>query len=250
MQKRKHDHWSWKRFIIVVTFAFLSLPVTLLAEVQPRLEPGPPLFSEDFETGLSERWVEKGFPSIFRRNKFSVGIEENGNHYLKVESDKSYSGKGVHLTFSSKECPFVSWRWKVGNIVERADITRKEGDDAAAKFYVVFDGPSFWNPLDKRILVYVWGNVTPAGTVLDNVWLPEKERMFIMESGNSKVGQWIEEQIDLFEDFRRAFPNEQPEEVEAVAFLADTDNTQSRVTTGFDDLMIRCQKPVVGKLIQ
>ncbi len=248
MQKRKHDYQSCKHLIMVVTFAFLSLPGTFPAQAQ--LSSEIVLFSEDFETGLSERWVEKGFPSISRRNKFSVGIEENGNQYLKVKSDKSYSGKGVYLMFSSKECPWISWRWKIENILERADITRKEGDDAAAKFYVVFDGPSFWNPLDKRILVYVWDNATPIGTVIHNAWLPEKERMIVLESGKAKTEQWVKEQVHLFKDFRRAFPSEEPAEVEAVAFLADTDNTQSRVTTGFDDLMIRCQKPVVGKLIQ
>lgn len=233
---------------MLVTVAFLSLPVTLQSEAQ--LSPEIVLFSEDFETGLSNRWVEKGFPSISRKNVFSLAIEQNGNHYLRVASSGSYSGKGVFLTFSSTECPIVSWRWKVWNIVERADITRKEGDDAAAKLYVVFDGPSFWNPLDKRVLVYVWDNAAPVGAVMKNAWLPAKERMIIVESGKVKVGQWVKEQIHLFEDFRRAFPGEESGEVEALAFLADTDNTQSYVTAGFDDLRIWCGKPAMEELIK
>lgn len=232
----------------MATFAFLLFTVSLETDARLTSDTGTVLFSENFETGLSERWVERGFPSIGRKNRFSIVLEPAGNHYLKVESARSYSGMGVYLAFSSIECPWMSWRWKVDNMVERANITRKDGDDAAAKLYVVFDGPSFWNPLDKRILVYVWDNVAPVGTVMPNAWLPDSERMIVLESGKAKIGQWVEEQVNLFKDFRRAFPGEEPSKVEAVAFLADTDNTQSQVTAGFDDLAIRCLNPVAGQV--
>lgn len=204
------------------------------------------LFSEDFERGLREPWVERGFPSIARRNVFSLTAEPDGNHYLKVESAQSYSAKGVHLTFTPQQCPHASWRWRISNVVEGADLTRKEGDDAATKVYVVFAGPSVLNPFDKRILVYLWDNRAPVGGIYPNAWLPEKERMVILESGAAKVGQWITEQVHLVNDFRRAFPGEEPGDVEGLAFLADTDNTRSGVSAGFDDLVIRCEEPGSG----
>ncbi len=206
-------------------------------------EPKTVLFSEDFEAGLSEHWVEQGFPSIARRNVFSLAAEPDGNHYLKVESVQSYSAKGVHLTFSPEQCPHVSWRWRISTVVEAGDLTRKAGDDAAAKLYVVFDGPSFWNPFDRRILVYLWDNRAPVGDIYPNAWLPKKERMVILESGTAKVGRWVAEQVHLLNDFKRAFPGEEPGEVEGLAFLADTDNTMSTVSAGFDDLTIHCHEP-------
>ena len=201
------------------------------------------LFSENFETGLTDRWVEQGFPSITRKNAFSLAVEPNGNHYLNVESAQSYSAKGVRIAFSPEQCPHLSWRWNVSNVIEAADLSRKEGDDAAAKLYVVLAGPSVWKPFDKRILVYLWDNRAPVGAIYPNAWLPEKERMVILESGATKVGQWVSERVNLLEDFKRAFPGEDPGKVEGVAFLADTDNTRSEVSAGFDDLMIRCDEP-------
>ncbi len=248
MHNRKHYHRTWERLVVLATIVFPLFPLTLQADVLGRPGHGTVLFSENFEAGLNERWVERGFPSIGRKNHFSIDTEPDGNQYLKVESARSYSGMGVYLSFSSQQCPVVTWRWKIDTLVERADITRKEGDDAAAKLYVVFDGPSFWNPLDKLILVYVWDNTAPVGTVMPNAWLPDKERMFIVESGKAKVGQWVEERINLSQDFRRAFPGQEPGEVEALAFLADTDNTQSQVMASFDDLTIRCEKSVKGKV--
>ncbi len=198
------------------------------------------LFQDDFEAGISERWVEQGFPSIDRKNTFSLATEADGNHYLKVESARSSSGKGIRMEFAARQCADVSWRWMISNTIETANITRKEGDDAAAKLYVVFDGPSRWNPIDKRILVYLWDNGHPVGSVLPNAWLPDKERLLILESGTSKVGQWVGEHADLAKDFARAFPGERPGNVEALAFMADTDNTSTQLSAGFDDLVIRC----------
>lgn len=199
------------------------------------------LLHENFEAGLSDQWVERGFPSIARRNRFSVEVEADGNHYLKVISDDSTSGKGVRLNFDPMRCRTVSWRWKVTNVIPTADLRKKDGDDAAAKLYVVLDGPSPWNPLDKRLLIYVWDNQLPVGTVLPNAWEPEKARMIVLESGPKKAGQWINEQVDLVDDYRRAFSGEDPLAVEALAFMADTDNTSSRVSAGFDDLSVRCR---------
>lgn len=199
------------------------------------------LFHDDFEHLLSAQWVERGFPSIERKNIFRVAADVDGNHFLQVESTRSSSGMGVYLRFDPQRCPDVRWRWKVSNTLPTADLTRREADDAPAKLYVLFDGPSLWNPLDKRILVYVWDDALPVGTVLPNAWLPDKERMLVVESGRGRVGQWAAERADLAKDFSRAFPAETPGAVEALAFMADTDNTATRVAAGLDDLEIRCR---------
>ncbi|MCK6553611.1 DUF3047 domain-containing protein [Candidatus Binatia bacterium] len=198
------------------------------------------LVREDFESGLSDRWVERGFPSIERTNRFSLVSDPDGNRYLEAISDRSTSGKGLWLEFDPLRCAAVSWRWKISNVIATADLERKEGDDSAAKLYVVFDGPSRWNPVDKRLLIYVWDNRLPRGTVLPNAWEPEKARMVVLQSGAERVGQWVNERVDLANDFRRAFPGEESLQVEALAFMADTDNTGTRVTAGFDDLSVRC----------
>ncbi len=79
--------WAWAPFVTLASGA-----------------PGV-LFHEDFEGGIGDRWVERGFPSIARKNTFSVPTEPDGNHYLKVESADSYSGKGVSLAFSAGAVP-------------------------------------------------------------------------------------------------------------------------------------------------
>ncbi len=232
---------KYARYVV----GLLTIAPTLLAAAAVASNSEPILIQEDFERGLGKRWVERGFPSIARKNTFSLAVEPNGNHYLKVESMQSSSGKGIHMKFSPRRCPHLSWRWKISTTIAGADITRKDRDDAAAKLYLIFDGPSLWNPFDKRILVYVWDNAAPIGGVFRNSWLPEKERMLVLESGNDRAGHWVAERVHLAEDFGRAFPDEALGEVEALAFIADTDNTLSQVSAGIDDLRIRCAAPAL-----
>jgi len=203
-------------------------------------DPAEPAFHEDFEGEPAARWEERDFPSIARKNRFSVANDDEGNHYLQVESAQSTSSRGVRLGLSVERCPHLSWRWRVSNTIVRADLSLRDRDDAAAKIYLVFDGPSRWNPLDKRIMVYVWDNAGPIGRILPNPWLPESERMLVLESAKSPVQKWIYEHVDLNHDFRRAFPGERPGKLLALAFIADTDNTDSRVSAGLDDVVIRC----------
>ncbi len=235
MQPRKR--WMWT----VVTLALAWSPAGF-----PAVGAENVLFRENFEVGLDAEWIERGFPSIGRKNVFTLAVENDGNHYLRVESDRSTSGRGVQLKFDVHRCPLLSWRWRVSAVIAKADLRTKEGDDAAAKIYVVLDGPSRWNPMDKRLLVYVWDNRLPAGTVLPNAWQPDRARMVVLESGVQRVGQWVDEQVDLARDYARAFPGEEGGSVAAFAFMADTDNTSARVHAGVDDLQIRCLTPAGG----
>jgi hypothetical protein len=194
----------------------------------------------DFERPLDAAWHERGFPRISRRNSFRVVADSDGNHYLRVESDHGSSAMGVTLRLDPQRCTDLRWRWMVTGTIAAADLTRREGDDAAAKLCVVFSGPSYWNPVDTRALVYVWDHATPVGTILPNAWLPDTARVLVRRSGDAAIGQWVAERVDLARDFARAFPGEKPGTFEAVAFLADTDDTGGRIAAGLDDLSIRC----------
>lgn len=227
-------------------FKVIHLGALLLASLLGRTAGGSddflPLFREDFETGIGSHWDEWGFSKV-PPNVFSLATEPGGNRYLKVDSAASSSAKVVYLAFPPDYCPEVSWRWKVSRTIESADLSRKEGDDAAARVYVIFGGSSSLDPLDKRILVYVWDSGLPVGRSLANPWLPELERMIVLRNGGDPIHEWVTERVSLPADFARVFPDEALGGVEGLAFVADTDNTSGRVSAGFDDLVVRCLVP-------
>ena len=78
----------------------------------------------------------------------------------------------------------------------------------------------FWK---TRALNYIWANRLPRGEAVPNAYT-SNACMIALESGNQKAGQWVEEERNIVEDFRRCF-GEDPPEAGAVAIMTDTDDT-------------------------
>ena len=151
----------------------------------------------------------------------------------------------------------VSWRWKVDHALARSRFGRKDGDDFAARFYVTFDVPMESIPFVARMklrlarlvygadlpaaaICYVWDNREPAGT---SAWNPysDRVRMVVLESGNARAGQWIEESRDVAADYRAAFglaAGSPAPPIDGVALSADTDQTGESVTAWFGDVRL------------
>ena len=51
------------------------------------------------------------------------------------------------------------------------------------------------------------------------------------------MNQWIGESRNFYRDFKRFYPDEEPAEVVRVYLMSDSDNTGSRVTGAFADLI-------------
>ena len=51
--------------------------------------------------------------------------------------------------------------------------------------------------------------------------------MIILEAGTEKVGQWVEEEVDIIEDYRKAFGT-LPPQTASIAVMNDSDNTGER----------------------
>jgi hypothetical protein len=59
--------------------------------------------------------------------------------------------------------------------------------------------------------------------------------MIVVESGGAKVGGWVEESRNVFEDYRQAF-GEEPPLINGVAIMTDTDNTKERAVAYYGDI--------------
>jgi hypothetical protein len=162
---------------------------------------------------------------------------------LRIEAAGSY---GNLVNESPGAGSTLAWRWRLEQPVERADLRRKEGDDAALKVCAMFDLPlealPFWERQKMRLartlsgehlpaatLCYVWDPSQPAGTVLPNAYTPRLRWMVLRGSGEP-LEAWRDERRDLAADFRRAFGDESATlpPLKAIAVGADADNTGGR----------------------
>ena len=62
--------------------------------------------------------------------------------------------------------------------------------------------------------------------------------MIVVESGPEKVNQWVNEERNVLEDYRKAF-GEDPPLVSGVALMTDTDNTGESATAYYGDISFR-----------
>lgn len=187
---------------------------------------------DDFEAGLGEGWEEKVFQG---RTTYSV-VAANGNRVLQAQSRASASGLIFRIDYDLRAYPILTWRWKVENVLEGGDETRKDGDDYAARVYVIFP---HWFPPKTRSINYIWANKLPAGEHVPNPFY-RNAVMLAVRSGAAETGKWHTERRNVLEDYRAIFGTEPPR-AGAVAIMTDTDNTGESALAFYDDLRLEEQ---------
>jgi hypothetical protein len=156
---------------------------------------------------------------------------------IKAESLGTRSSLFKDIGNIEKDYPILSWNWKVSNVVRSAIETRKDRHDAAAKVMVVFERETSFNflggePAGLRI-EYIWANRLPKGHIFDHPG--EKDcKIFILESGEGKVGQWVSEMRNLRKDFVEAFKTSPPGVI-AIGIQTATDQSNEMVTAYYSE---------------
>lgn len=205
---------------------------------------------------MPPQWVPLTFRNIETLTRYTL-VSDAGTTVLKAESSKSASGlirRFDERKIDLKEYPILKWRWKIGNLIKGADITTREGDDYPARVYVTFRydperagaGMRMQYGLAKSLygeypphagLNYVWDGKAAVGTMLPNAFTA-RAMMFVVESGARRVGEWIEVERNVYEDYKRAF-KEEPPAVSGIAVMTDTDQTGETATAWYGDIELR-----------
>ena len=201
-------------------------------------------------------WKPLTFEKIKEHTDYTLA-EDNGTVVVKAVSQGSSSGLTREIKIDPKEFPIIEWRWKIENILQNGDVTKKEGDDYPARIYITFQyDRSKVGFLEKAeyeairlfygqyppigAINYIWESNSPVGTIVPNPYT-DRVQMIVIESGKQKVGQWVSESRNIFEDFKTAF-GEDPPMISGVAVMTDTDNTKDSAVTYFGDIVFKTGK--------
>ena len=231
-------------------FILLSAPSSVLFAVDTQK-----MIVGDFsqQTGtIPNAWNVLTFGSIDEHTSYSLVKDQNIN-VVKAESNKSASGLTKIIRFNPKEYPYLSWRWKVNKTITGTDVTKKSGDDYAARIYVMFDYDvkdlpeteqsrvgwyKFFNgklpPL--ATLNYIWANKTDVGDIVSSAYT-SRVKMVTLKNKNSALQKWHVEERNIYEDYKKAF-GEEPKDVISLAIMTDTDNTGSMAESYFGDIVV------------
>ncbi len=200
--------------------------------------------------------LEEGTPPT----SYTIVRDEEGTPVVKAVSEDAASGIIRRERIDLEAYPVIEWRWKVENVLEKGDVTRKSGDDYPARIYVTFDYDASelgffdkikyralrvmgYDDIPLRALNYLWASRAPVGEIVPNPYT-DWVMMLPVESGCARCGTWRTEQRNVYEDYREAF-GEEPPAVTGVAIMTDTDNTGERAVAYYGDIRFLPAMPAV-----
>ena len=237
---------------VFVTGSVISLCVLVagivVAEVPALLEVGK-FSAAPVGQALPDGWKPLTFKKIPKQTAYEL-IKDGDAVVVKAVSEASASGLIKAVNIDPKEYPIVRWRWKVENILKHSDVTKKDGDDFPVRLYITFaydpdkvslgkklkfkTGQALFGDIPIGALNYIWDTNTPIGTIVENAYT-DFARMVVVESGTQKVGRWVSEERNIYEDYKQAF-GEEPPLMNGVAIMTDTDNTKEQATAYYGDI--------------
>jgi len=216
-------------FFILLAFLFPVIPASAS-------DPGN-FLHEQFDD-LSN-WKPLHFPKIKKYSHYSIE-KKDGRSYLKAESKASASGISFKKEFNIYKYPNVRWMWKISNVYKKGNARKKSGDDYPLRIYFVFKynpekaslGQRIIYGLAKKIygeypphsgLNFIWANRQHDESIFTSTYTKE-ERMVILQSGLNNSGKWMEQEVNIIEDYRKAFGFDPPP-VASIVIMNDSDDT-------------------------
>ena len=141
-------------------------------------------------------WKEKSFEG---NTEYSLK-QQHGNYILEATADNSASALYKRLTIDLNKTPYLNWSWSVTTGLPPQQEQAKEGDDYAARIYVIVKLGAL--PWQTFALNYVWSSNTQKSQAWPNAFV-KNAIMIPKRSSVDPNGEWIHEKVNVQEDLKK-----------------------------------------------
>lgn len=206
---------------LLLPIIILLFPLSLVAAADLRVG--------NFSAADLSGWSEKSF-----KKKTTYDFVKDGDTtVLHARCNGTASGLYKKISVNAAESPILRWRWKIAHTLRKEDVTTKKGDDFVARVYAVFPRTFFWQ---TRAVMYVWSSKMPKDSSAPSPYTGNVQ-IIAAESGDGKAGQWVAEERNILEDYRKLF-HEEPPKLGAIALMTDTDDTGEEAEAWYGDIIL------------
>ena len=148
--------------------------------------------------------------------------DEQGRRFLHAASH----GTGIQLAreheWDLKAYPVLAWSWRAVEFPKGSDERESKTNDSALSVYMLVPHSQIRGP---KAVKYIWSERVPAGTHLtSNGGLTQA---VVLRSGSEKKGEWVEERVNVRDDFLKLFKEKDVPKPAGIAVLTDSDDTSS-----------------------
>lgn len=133
---------------------------------------------------------------------------------LGIQAAKQYE-------WDPKAYPMLAWSWRPVEFPAGSDERQSKTNDSAVSVYAVFPH----TPLSVKSLKYIWSAVVPVGTRLSSSG--GLTQALVIRSGPDRKGSWMEERVNIFENYKKFFDEAETPKASGIAVLTDSDDTKS-----------------------
>jgi hypothetical protein len=168
------------------------------------------LVLEDFQgkdaEGFPLNWEHENQRSQSKgRDAYKIQTE-NGVSFLAVK-DAGQRIKKKKIDWDPKAFPILTWRWRL----QKAAVDT----EPIAAIYASLDTDLMFIPVFTK---YVWSAAKPEGTLTEGGMFSGSE--IVVQSGTKAVGQWFEERVNVYEDFKRIHKHEPAAKAWGISIIA------------------------------
>jgi len=246
------------------TTAYLLTPVLFCvfvfsAYVMARANlPGDSIVIDTFASSIVRDNLPDGWKTLIlsptkRHTRYSIE-KEKCDGCLKAEAHGAASAIYKEMNVDLRSWPVLAWRWRVDSTLKDGNARYKHGDDYPARIYAAFAfEPEKATAIEKirhqvlrsiygvdppgNTITYIWANKLPKGEALANAFT-DTMMMVAVESGDENAGNWVSEERNIYEDYKRLFKDEPPL-LRGVIVMTDSDNTGSSAVGWYDDILLK-----------
>jgi len=171
---------------------------------------GQSLILEDFQSkdveGFPLNWEHENQRSQSKgRDAYKVQTE-NAVNFLAVR-DAGQRIKKKKIDWDPKAFPVLTWRWRLQKATTDTE--------PIAAIYASLDTDLMFIPVFTK---YVWSAAKPEGTLTEGGMFSGSE--IVVQSGTKEVGQWFEERVNVYEDFKRIHKHEPAAKAWGISIIA------------------------------
>ena len=185
----------------------LMMPPIGLSEGLSTGQASDSLILEDFRSP-----DENGFPQGWDAQRSKVSAKET--YRIRQEDQLAYlEAKGANqrvytkqISWNPKTHPVLTWRWRLRSV--------PEGSEFIAAVYPSLDVDLMFIPVNTK---YVWSLTKKVGTVIEGGMFGSTE--MVIRSGAEPIGEWVEETINVYEDFKQIHQHEPASKAWGISLL-------------------------------
>ena len=158
--------------------------------------------------------------------------EEEGRRFLHASS----KGLGIQAAkeygWDLNRYPLLAWSWRPVEFPRGSDERNSKTNDSALAVYAVFPHTK----VSVKTVKYIWSAGVPVGERLSsNMGLTQVRAL---KSGTDGRGRWVEERVNVLEDYKKFFDAKEAPQPAGIAVLTDADDTHSQAQGDYADFRV------------